>query len=298
VILSGFSAWALLAFQLEECPVHLARARLAYTTRQFDQAVSGFEWALSSCSNPDEILLPLAQAQLMAQRFADSVRTLERLLERQPGNVEALKLTGDAQYLSGDAGNAEKTFLKALAIDPQNSQVGYALGRMYYQESRYSEAASSFEKVLAHEPSNYRAHDNLALVYEALDRDNLALKHYLKALDLVHKDHPEYDWVYGNLAGFMLRRGDNEKAFQLAAEASRRNTASPRNLFLTGKALYKLDKIEQSIRWLKEAIRIDPGYPEPRYLLGQIYRRQGLARDAQTELDTFRELSQKRRPRR
>jgi len=44
----------------------------------------------------------------------------------------------------------------------------------------------------------------------------------------VQKDHPTYDWAHANLADFFLRRDQNEKAFQLAAEAAARNPASAR----------------------------------------------------------------------
>jgi tetratricopeptide (TPR) repeat protein len=298
VILTAVSIGVLFALQSQECPTLMARGRLAYDTRQFDQAAAEFRRALSACPDSDQVLLPLAQSQLMAQQFAESVGTLDTLLKRDPANVPAMKLKADALYLSGQTARAEETLLQARKLDPKNTRVAYALGRMYYQESRYPEAAEAFNAVLAIEADNYRAHDNLALVYEALHQDKLALKHYLKALDLVYKDHPEYDWAYANLANFMLERGHFEKAFQLAAEASKRNPASARNFFLTGKALHKLDKIELSVGWLKQSIQLDPKYPEPRYLLGQIYRKQGLLEESQRELKIFRELQKTPRVRR
>jgi Flp pilus assembly protein TadD len=45
-----------------------------------------------------------------------------------------------------------------------------------------------------------------------------------------------------------------------------------------------------SLKWLERAVALDPSYPEPRYLLGQTYRRLGRADDAERELTVFREL--------
>ena len=112
------------------------------------------------------------------------------------------------------------------------------------------------------------------------------------------KDHPEYDWAHANLADFFLRRNEPEKAFQLAAEAAKRNPGSARNCFLTAKALVRLDKHELSLRWLERAVEFDPHYAEALYLLGQTYRKLGREADAAQTLARFKEASSSRPARR
>jgi tetratricopeptide (TPR) repeat protein len=243
-------------------------------------------------------LLPLAQAQLMAQQLENSLRTLERLNKAEPRNVDALKLRGDVLYLLGREAEAEQSLQSALEITPGHTASTYALARIYYQQNRLPEATGLFQKLIEKDPKNYRAHDNLALCYAALQRDSDALRHFLKALDLVHKDHPEYDVVYANAANFFLDRAQFDKAFQLGAEAAKRNPGSARNFFLTGKALVKLDKHELSLRWLNEAARLDPTYTEPHYWLAQVYRKLGKNAEASQALAKFQELSKTPRSRR
>ena len=289
---------AALLSQAGECPVIVARAESAYQSRRFDQAIGEFEAALRVCPKREPLLLSIGQSQLMAQRFADAVRTFDSLLSLEPSNVNALKLKADALYLAGREIEAEKALVGARTLDAHNEGVLYALARMYYQQNRYSEAVPIYLDILARQPSNFRAHDNLALCYEALNQDDLALKHYFTALKLVYKDHPEYDWVYGNLANFYLRRDENEKAFQTGAEAAKRNPERARNFFLTGKALQRLGKNPESIRWLEQAVKLDPKYPEPRYLLSQAYRKAGRKADADRQLEEFRVLNEAPRPKR
>ncbi|MBI3469902.1 MAG: tetratricopeptide repeat protein [Candidatus Solibacter usitatus] len=246
------------ALRADECAALLASAQRAYQARGFDQAAAGFEQALKACPQRGAILLALGQSQLMARRMEAAVRTLLQLVQLEPANVMARKLLGDAQYLAGREGEAEESLKGALAIDPKNEASLYALGRIYYQQSRYPDAVAQFEKVIAGDPGNYRAHDNLGLCFDALHRDSEALRHFFKALDLVQKDHPEYDWAHANLADFFLKRNEHEKAFQLAAEAARRNPESARNFFLTGKALSKLNKEELAPRWLEQACNRKP----------------------------------------
>ena len=125
------------------------------------------------------------------------------------------------------------------------------------------------------DPGAYKAWDNLGLATEALGDPAQAQQHYLKALALVHKDHPRYDVVYANFADLLIKLGNYQRAFDLAVEAAQRNPDEPRNFFLAGKALVQLGRADISVRWLERAIALNPDYPEPHYVLSQVYRRLG-----------------------
>jgi tetratricopeptide (TPR) repeat protein len=297
VVSSAIILGALFA-QSGECPSVLEQARTAYQSRRYDVAAAEFERALPLCPDRGRVLLFLAQSQLMAQRLQAAQQSIERLVSAEPKNTDALKLQGDILYLLGREPEAEKSLLAALAIDPKHTNSRYALARIYYQQSRFPEAVTLYRQIIGQEPNNYRAHDNLALCYASLRQDSDAVKHFLKALDIVHKAHPEYDTVYANAANFFLDREQYEKAFQLAFEAAKRNPSSARNFFLTGKALVKLDKQDLSVKWLKQAAELDPTYTEPHYWLAQVYRRLGQTEDADRELQKFKELNAKPRAKR
>jgi tetratricopeptide (TPR) repeat protein len=269
----------------------LDSGRRAYNDRKYGEAVTHFERAAGNCSPVQPVLLQLAQAQLMAQQLPASLATLEKLLAASPRNADATKLRGDVLYLLGRQADAEESLQSSLSIDPGHDGARYALARIFYQQNRFPEAIELFRELIARDPANYRAHDNLALCYAALQQDSDALKHFLRALDLVHKNHPEYDTAYANAANFFLDRGEFQKAFQLGAEAAKRNPNYARNFFLTGKALVRLDKHELSVRWLRQAIDLDPNYKEAHYWLATVYRKLGKTEEAARELAVFRELS-------
>jgi tetratricopeptide (TPR) repeat protein len=248
----------------QECGTILDRAQRAFEQRQFKVAAAELDSARPNCP-------------------AERVRIDVAL--------------GQTRYLLGDEAEAEKSFLAALGAEPKNEEALYALGRLYAMQNRYPEAVERLEGAVAVNPKNYKAWDNLGVCYDALSRDPEALRSFFKALDLVQKDHPSYDWAHANLADFFLRRDQNEKAFQLAAEAAKRNPESPRNCFLTGKALVRLEKHELSLRWLERAVTLDPGFADALYLLAQTYRKLGRQDDAAKTLERFKEAS-KTRPRR
>ncbi|HZT39900.1 MAG TPA: tetratricopeptide repeat protein [Bryobacteraceae bacterium] len=276
----------------QECQALVDRGAQAYQNRQFSGAAKDFTQALDLCpaSERKALLLNLGQAQLMARQFTAALKTLHRLLTVDPRNSAALKLAADAYYFSGDDRAAERSLLDAIQVDPRDHEAMYKLGRMYYQQSRYQEARDQFLKAIRFEAGSYRAYDNLGLCYEALNEPEKAMSSFLKAIELVHNDHPDYDWAYANLANFLINRGEYRRAFDLAVEAARRNPHSPRNFYLGAKALSKLDQWETSVRWLKRSIELDPEYPEPHYLLGKVYSRQGKTQEARQEFDIFKEL--------
>jgi tetratricopeptide (TPR) repeat protein len=271
----------------QDCQQTQASGRQAYDERRYDEAARAFSRALASCGSSPSLLLALAQAQLLAQHPADALTSLDRIPADVPEFVQALKVKAKALYLLARDTEAEETLKLAATRAPDDADIPYDLGRIYYQQGRHAEAANAFNRAIANDPAAYRAWDNLGLATEALGDFAQAQKHYLKALALVHKDHPRYDVVYANFADLLLKLGNYKQAFDLAAEAAQRNPAEPRNFFLTGKALLQLGQSELSLRWFEQAIKLNPDYPEPHYLLSQAYRKLGRTEDADSALKLF-----------
>ena len=251
--------------------------------------------AAQSCRD----VLDRAQKAFEAQQYSGAETSMGEALNRCPQDRLRIYVSlGQVEYLLGKDTEAEQSLLAALDIDPNHQEALYALGRAYSMRNRFPEAVEKFQAVLRANPANYKAWDNLGVCYDALNQDSDALRSFFKALDLVMTKHPDYDWAHANLAEFFLRRDENEKAFQLAGEAARRNPLSARNCFLTAKALVRLEKHSLSIRWLERAIELEPGYTEALYLLAQTYRKLGRVREAGRMLTRFQEASRNPPPRR
>ena len=264
----------------------------AYEERRYEEAARHFGRAATVCDgNTSSLLLALAQAQLLAKRPADALRTLDKVPFGAADFVVALKVAAKAHYLLGRDKDAEAALIRASQRAPADPEIPYDLGRIYYQQGRHAEAADSFRRAVALDERAYKAWDNLGLASEALGDVAAAQGHYLKALALVHTDHPGYDVVYANLADLMLKLGEHQRAFDLAAEAAQRNPDEPRNLFLAGKALVQLGRSDLAAGWFERAIVLDPDYPEPYYLLAQAFRKLGRTADADRTLKAFQAAS-------
>jgi tetratricopeptide (TPR) repeat protein len=270
-----------------DCQEVQTRARTAYDHRRYAEAAGHFTEALRECGPSSPLLLALGQAHLLAQHPADALAALDRIPDTDASHVPALKVKAKALYLLRRDGEAEDALKRAAARTPADAEIPYDLGRIYYHQGRHKEAAESFRRATELDAGAYKAWDNLGLAAEALGDVAAAQRHYLKALSLVHKDHPRYDVVYANFAELLIRQGNYQRAFDLAAEAAQRNPAEARNFFLAGKALVQLGRGDISVKWLEQAIALDADYPEPHYLLSQAYRRLGRDEDADRALKSF-----------
>jgi tetratricopeptide (TPR) repeat protein len=292
--MSGIALLALLAagpqaapVTAEECSRTIEAGRQAYETRDYSEATVRFTRALAACGPSDALLLALAQAQILGRDVRGGLDTLERVLARDPKHVAALKVKAKALYLSAKDSDAEEALRTAAALAPADPEIPYDLGRLYYHQQRFQHAAGSFRRAIALDPTAYKAWDNLGLASEALGDVPQARRYYLQAIALVHKNHPHYDVVYANFAELLIKAGEYQTAFDLAAEAAERNPRDARNFFLTGKALVQMERHEIAVRWLEQAIALDPDYPAPRYLVAQAYRRLGRADQANEALKAF-----------
>ena len=281
--------WALLAIVVsaDGCQESRLLAQRSYEQRRYEEAAQHFARALEACGRSSPLLLALGQAHLLAQRPAEALATLDRIPASDTEYPAALKVKAKALYLLRRDAEAVDALKQAAARTPSDAEIPYDLGRIYYQLGRHADAAAAFRQATTIDPSAYKAWDNLGLAMEALGDVPQARQCYLKALALVHKDHPRYDVVYANFADLLIKQGDYSRAFDLAAEAAERNPDEPRNFFLAGKALVQLGRDDVSIKWLEQATRLNPDYPEPLYVLAQVYRRLGRTDDAARALKAF-----------
>jgi adenylate cyclase len=268
-------------------------ARAAMQKRQFEMAISQLELANHACPGQPAILLELGKAYFMGQHFAQAKDAALQILRTDPGNVGALELKANSEYLLGDASGAISTFIGLLDRHPENEDAAYMLGRIYYQEGNIDAAIGQFERVLRLNAYSYKAYDNLGLCFEAKGDNRKARQYLLTAIKVAQHDHPEYDTAYADLSELLLKTGDNQKAFDAAAMAADRDPTSARNFYLGGKALEQLGKADLALNWLQRSIALDPNYAQPLYVLARVYQKLGQEQKSAEARQRFLELQAK-----
>jgi len=128
--------------------------------------------------------LTMGLVQLARGRHVDAIASLNRALELEPRNADALRELANAYDDAGRAAEAEATYRRAIELR-QNSWAAYKdLGVFLNQRGRLAEAVTSFERVVALTPDNYSGYSNLGGIYLRLGRVEDAERTLRKSLDL------------------------------------------------------------------------------------------------------------------
>ena len=167
---------------------HLLACRAARRLEHFDEAERhlreyqrlqggsaddvAFEWALyraakgdlgevepfllESARGPRAVLVceALAQGYLRVYRIRDALACLEPWLEREPDNVRALILRGNAFWQSRSLLKASRDYERVAELDPGQEEVRWRLARCYLDNGQYKEALGHLEFVLGRRPGD------------------------------------------------------------------------------------------------------------------------------------------------
>ncbi len=139
---------------LERAWFDLGKA-LALTGRS-KEADAAFE--KSFALSPERRQMALAAEHQKEGRLEEAERLYRRVLQRNPDNVDALRLLALIALKSDHADDAETMLERAIGIAPDFLLAILDLGRLRKEQDRYGEALESFDRAIALDPSLPQAH--------------------------------------------------------------------------------------------------------------------------------------------
>jgi tetratricopeptide (TPR) repeat protein len=300
------------------------KAKAAFQSGQYLEAVSLFEALESAEPGKTDALLYVAKASTHLQKFADAENSLRRFLVRNPESAngyyllgyvlnrenrpaESLEIytraariappTGDdlkivaLDYeLLNDNSEAIRWLERAVAMEPVNKEAWYYLGRGYYTASRIPDARAAFEQVLRLEPRDARAENNLGLIFESGGKTEDALAAYRNAIAWQKNNTPSSEQPYLNLGSLLVTLDRAEEAISpLRKAVELANTNSQCHLRL-GTAYLHLNRLDEAQKELLEAVRLNPQDATAHYQLGRYYKQVKDMDAAKKEFDRVSEI--------
>lgn len=234
---------------------------------------------LSAGSLPEEAIL-------RSGRTFAWVRALEADVAREPSNAGNHAALALGYFLLRQRRFSHEEMQRALALDPHAAEVNYIAGRIEMDlDQDYRGAMPRFEAVLAVSKDNFKARYFLAMCLRGLGKHEEALTEFRKAAATA-----PYDWAWVAIAEEELNAGDAQQALEAAQKASGMNR-SAENLVLMAKAWMALDQAGKARECLEDAVKIDPGWETPHYLLARIYAKNAdSAAQTRAERQRFEEL--------
>lgn len=98
--------------------------------------------------------------------------------------VDVLMKRGLEYQAAQDLEGAREAFDRAIAIQPDYAEAWNRRAVLFFNDGKYDEAVADLETAIRNEPRHFGAWIGLAMIFEAIDRPDAALRAYEKALDI------------------------------------------------------------------------------------------------------------------
>ncbi len=214
-------------------------------------ADAAFEKAFSL--SPERKALALAAESFKEGRLDEAEKICRKVLEKNPNNVDAMRLVGILSAGLKKFGAAERFFRKAIEIAPDFTGAIVDLGHLLQEDGRFEDAISCFRQAIEMEPENARLYDMLgnvlepaALTYDAIEAHQKAieldpglagswlglghslktvgrLEESIKAYHQCYKLKPEFGAVKWSLANLKTYRFADEEIADMQAKVGQEN---------------------------------------------------------------------------
>jgi tetratricopeptide (TPR) repeat protein len=202
---------------------------LSYEARQdLSQAASQLRSLLEQY--PDDIQANLQFGNLLLsvgrtdpQYFKEARKTAEKVLAKDPKNVAALILSGNAAAGLQDYSSSVDLFEQALTLDPQNLAGFVSLGTAQAVQKNYAEAETAFLRAREIDPKDKNAIISLANYYRATKDSKKAEDTFKEGLVLYPADRS----IYTQAVAFYSEANRYDEVEQVLKTAQAKSTDDP-----------------------------------------------------------------------
>jgi Tfp pilus assembly protein PilF len=169
-----------------------------------------------------------------------------------------------------------------LATTPDDISLHDDVALLYMAVGRNNDAITHFSRSMRLSPNTAATHFNLGTALTAGGRIDEAINEYRRALEL----KPDYAMAHNNLGSLLMVKGDLEKAmFHLrrAVEIDPARADAHNNL---GKLLAFDGYTAEALAHLRRALELQPEYPDAHYNLAKVFLATGQVHDAANQFRT------------
>jgi tetratricopeptide (TPR) repeat protein len=207
----------------------------------------------------------LADALLEAGQATEAVSLLESLAADRPHEASVLSLLGSAYESAGKPDRALESYRGAVAAEPGNHDYYLDYARMLADLNRYDESEQFIESSLRQFGDDYALTIRLGAIQMMEGKLEQARKTFRRAID----GNPDMALGHVALAQTYLRERHDEDAAGVLAAARAKLVPDANLEHYYGLALVRLQKYQEAIAPLQQAIRLNPDDSEAYYLLGK-----------------------------
>jgi tetratricopeptide (TPR) repeat protein len=259
---------------------HALRGEVELRRRNFNAASAAYARALELDPASFDALRGRVALDLLEQRHAAALASVERRLAATPDDAAVLMLAASLYQATGAPDRRAAALRRVVEVDPGNPTAFVALLGLYVDEGRLGQAFSEYEQ-LARAPAAAGAETMLGLILEAQRKPIEARAAYEKALVSSARSAV----AANNLAWLLVQRAESrEDALQLALTATRLQPDSAAFHDTLGWIYLEKGLPEAALPPLEFSVATAPADPQYRYHLSLAYAQTGATDKATREL--------------
>jgi tetratricopeptide (TPR) repeat protein len=248
-------------------PAHREKAQLHLYRMEFSQAENSFNEILRVDANDLGARAGLAKVLSLLRRPEDALVAANQVLERTPGNADALTARAEALLMSGRYDDAGKDFKKLAEVHPNNPFYLHRLGAVETMKGKYQRRLGLLPASPGSEPQPGGSHQRHDL---SLHEGSQAGRGAPKLVDEMAAKSTRQDVLHlfrGKIHLAQDSYADAEKDLRQAIEA---NPESYEAYMMLGQMNLKQERVDEAIREVEALIAKRPDFA-PAFLLKAFY---------------------------
>ena len=196
-------------------PIHpiitILKRRSILTKGNLDKAIRYLKQAL--ILNPDSLYLlkELAGLHLRQKDNQSTLGVIERVLQKDPDDIEALAIFAKIKQNLGQTEDAKDAYQRIILKAPESKNIYLLLGGLYLDESDSESALRIYRQLLERFPDSYAGHFFVGKIYAGQGQLQAAENEFLKTLELnSNLEEPRFE-----LIALYTLQGKNEKILKM-----------------------------------------------------------------------------------
>lgn len=227
-----------------------------------------------ACSGAREVkgLFEQIEKAVQSQLYVEAIQSIEHAFASNglsPSQRSWLfRTVGDCFTRLGDLASGRDNYLRAAELDPYCHKVFIGLGTVALQEKQYNVAVPHFHKAVGLAPKDDMANLGLGLAFEGLGEAREARNWTLRACQL----NPENRPALYHLVKLSQEMDEYEATIAVIVKYLSLHPYDIHMIYTLGGLKYKTGNIDESLRLMKDILRIDPMNNLAHSLVAQIER--------------------------
>ena len=157
---------------------------------QYNQSLNLAKLAVEINKTNEELWLILAEAQIANKFYKNALFSLKKAQEINPKISEIYFVKSNVYLKISQQTKAKNALEKGIKIEPNNHKAIFQLGNILLMEKNYLGAIKLFDKSVKIKPDFWQAINNIGLAYFELNKLNLSIKHFERAISIEENAEP------------------------------------------------------------------------------------------------------------